>query len=147
MVSRDKPGGSIWYSARLEAPPASPKVEAMANELMTGDELENLVEKLVQESGCPGASAAVQRGDEVLTGVAGYVNLRTRVEVTPESIFQIGSNTKVYNVTLLMQLVDEGKLDLDQPVIEVLPDFKLADAEATRQITVRQRVTHVSGID
>lgn len=119
----------------------------MSNELMTGDELENLVEKLVQESGCPGASAAVQRGDEVLTGVAGYTNLRTRVEVTPDSVFQIGSNTKVYNVTLLMQLVDEGKLDLDQPVIEVLPDFKLADAEATKQITVRHCVTHTSGID
>ena len=119
----------------------------MSKELMTGDELENLVEKLVQESGCPGASAAVQRGEEVLTGAAGYLNLRTRVEVTPDSLFQIGSNTKVYNVTLLMQLVDEGKLDLDQPVIEVLPEFKLADAEATRQITVRHLVTHTSGID
>lgn len=119
----------------------------MANELMTGDELENLVEKLVQESGCPGASAAVQRGDEVLTGAAGYVNLRTRVETTPDSIFQIGSNTKVYNATLVMQLVDEGKLDLDQPVIEVLPEFKLADAEATRTLTVRHLLTHTSGID
>ena len=119
----------------------------MSKELMTSDELENLVEKLVQESGCPGASAAVQRGDEVVAGAAGFLNLRTRVEATPDSLFQIGSNTKVYNVTLLMQLVDEGKLDLDQPAIEFLPDFKLADAEATRQITVRHLITHTSGID
>lgn len=119
----------------------------MSNELMTGDELENLVEKLVQESGCPGASAAVQRGDEVVTGVAGYLNLRTRVEVTPDSLFQIGSNSKVYNATLVMQLVDEGKLDLDQPVIEVLPEFKVADAEATRTLTTRHLLTHTSGID
>lgn len=119
----------------------------MSNELMTGDELENLVEKLVQESGCPGASAAVQRGDEVVAGAGGFLNLRTRVEATPDSLFQIGSNTKIYNVTLLMQLVDEGKLDLDKPAIEFLPDFKLADAEATRQITVRHLITHTSGID
>lgn len=119
----------------------------MSNELMTGDELENLVEKLVQESGCPGATAAVQRGGEVLTGVAGFLNLRTRVETTPDSIFQIGSNSKVYNATLVMQLVDEGKVDLDQPVVEYLPDFKLADPEAARRLTLRHLLTHTSGID
>lgn len=119
----------------------------MSNELITADELENLVDKLVQESGCPGASAAVQRGEEVSAGAAGLLNLRTKVEATTDSIFQIGSNSKVYNATLVMQLVDEGQLDLDQPVIEVLPEFKLADAEATRTLTTRHLLTHTSGID
>ncbi len=104
----------------------------MTDSLFAEGELDTLVSKLVADSGCPGASAAVQRGDEVATGVAGFVNLRTGVETTPDSIFQIGSNTKVYNATLVMQLVDEGLADLDQPVVELLPEFELADVRGDR---------------
>jgi CubicO group peptidase (beta-lactamase class C family) len=53
----------------------------------------------------------------------------TGVEVTPDSLFQIGSITKVWTATLVLQLVDEGRLDLDEPVAEVLPGFRVADAE------------------
>lgn len=119
----------------------------MAEALFQEGELETLVSKLVSDSKTPGASAAVQREDAVSVGAAGFVNLKTKVEATPDSIFQIGSNTKVYNATLVMQLVDEGKLDLDQPVTEVLPEFKLADSEATAAMTVRRLLTHTSGID
>src|SRR5215472_16257833 len=46
-----------------------------------------------------------------------------------------------------MQLVDEGLLDLDAPVVEVLPELRLADADVTKQVTVRHLLTHTSGID
>jgi CubicO group peptidase (beta-lactamase class C family) len=119
----------------------------MAEALFEEGELETLVSKLVADSKTPGASAAVQREDALSTGAAGFVNLKTKVETTPDAIFQIGSNTKVYNATLVMQLVDAGLVGLDQPVIEVLPEFKLADEEATGQMTLRRLLTHTSGID
>jgi CubicO group peptidase (beta-lactamase class C family) len=95
----------------------------------------------------PGASLAVLAGDEVFATACGVLNARTGVETTPDSVFQMGSITKVWTTTLVMQLVDEGKLDLDARVVEMLPAFGLADADAARAITLRQLLTHTSGID
>jgi CubicO group peptidase (beta-lactamase class C family) len=66
---------------------------------------------------------------------------------TVDSIFQIGSITKVWTATVAMQLVDEGKLDLDAPVADVLPELRLADPDVTKQVTLRHLLTHTSGID
>ena len=55
------------------------------------------------------------------------LNVRTRVPATPDSVFQIGSISKIFTTTLIMQLVDEGQLDLDAPVREYLPGFTVAD--------------------
>jgi len=52
----------------------------------------------------------------------------------------------VYTTTLLMQLVDQGRLDLDAPVVDYLTDFALADAEQTRLVTTRD-LRHASGIE
>ncbi len=95
----------------------------------------------------PGASMAVLAGDELFATAWGVLNARTGVEATTDSVFQMGSITKLWTTTLVMQLVDEGKLDLDARIVEMLPAFGLADAEAARAITVRQLLTHTSGID
>ena len=77
----------------------------------------------------------------------GVLNKETGVEATTDSVFQIGSITKVWTATVAMQLVDEGKLDLDAPVVDVLPELQLADADVTQQVTMRHLLTHTSGID
>lgn len=102
---------------------------------------------LAREFRVPGASLAVMAGDEVFATACGVLNTATGVEATPDSVFQMGSITKVWTTTLVMQLVDEGKLDLDAPVVEMLPEFGLADAQASRAITLRHLLTHTSGID
>ena len=55
--------------------------------------------------------------------------------------------SKVWTATLAMQLVDEGKLDLDAPVAEVLPELRLADGEVAKTVTMRHLLSHTSGID
>ncbi len=77
----------------------------------------------------------------------GVLSLRTEAPTTVDSLFQIGSITKVWTATLIMQLIDEGRLALDTPVVEVLPDLRLSDAEVTRSVTIRHLLTHTSGID
>ncbi|MEU5954276.1 serine hydrolase domain-containing protein [Streptomyces sp. NPDC047525] len=102
---------------------------------------------LLDENQVPGAAVAVSVGDVVIDAAAGVLSKDTGVDATPDSLFQIGSITKVWTTTLAMQLVDEGRLDLDAPVRDHLPDFKLADDEAAARITVRQLMCHVSGFE
>jgi CubicO group peptidase (beta-lactamase class C family) len=102
--------------------------------------------ELARAHGVPGASLAVLANGEVTTAATGVLNLETGVETTVDSVFQVGSITKVYTTTLMMQLADEGRLRLDQPVVELLPDLDLGDAEATRRVTVRHLLTHTSGL-
>ncbi len=102
---------------------------------------------LAEKHGVPGATFAILAGDEVVDAAHGVLNIETRVPVTTDALFQIGSITKVWTATLIMQLVDEGLLDLDKPVITYLPDFKVADPEVTRTVTTRNLLCHNSGID
>ncbi|WP_327358229.1 serine hydrolase [Streptomyces sp. NBC_01304] len=95
----------------------------------------------------PGAVLGISRGDETVLAAHGVLNKDTGVETTADSLFQIGSITKVWTATLVMQLVDEGLLDLDAPVADVLPGLELADAATAKQVTVRHLLTHTSGID
>jgi CubicO group peptidase (beta-lactamase class C family) len=94
----------------------------------------------------PGASVALLRNGRVTTASAGVLNLDTGVKTTPESVFQIGSISKVFTATLIMQLVDEGRIDLDQPLSEYLRDFRTLDP-ASRTVTIRQLLCHTSGIE
>ena len=100
----------------------------------------------------PGATLGILRmrpgkEDELAEAAHGLLNVETKVETTTDSVFQIGSISKVWTTTVLMQLVDEGKLDLDAPVAEVLPELKLADPDVTKGVTIRHLLTHTSGID
>jgi dipeptidyl aminopeptidase/acylaminoacyl peptidase/CubicO group peptidase (beta-lactamase class C family) len=107
---------------------------------------------LAERHGVPGAALGIlrlrpDRDDELVEAAWGVLNRETGVSATTDSVFQIGSMSKVWTATVVMQLVDEGLLDLDAPIIEVLPEFRLADPEVTKQVTMRHLLTHTSGID
>jgi CubicO group peptidase (beta-lactamase class C family) len=109
-------------------------------------DIQDRLDALARQHGVPGATLAVGLDGELLDFATGVINVNTGVATTPTSVFQIGSNTKLFTATLIMQLVDSGDVDLDQPVRRYLPDFSLADPTGTEQITVRQLLTHSSGI-
>lgn len=95
----------------------------------------------------PGASLAVLADGEVHRAASGVLNVETGVEATVDSVFQIGSITKVYTATLVMQLVDAGEIDLDEPVADQFDEFRLGDRDALGTVTPRHLLTHSSGID
>ena len=95
----------------------------------------------------PGASLAVLQDDEISTVASGVLNQDTGVESTTESLFQIGSITKVWTTTVVMQLVDEGLVELDAPLRRYIPDFTVGDESVAEAVTVRHLLTHSSGID
>src|SRR4051794_23248857 len=94
----------------------------------------------------PGVAVGILRdGQRELHGY-GLASIETEQPVRPETLFQIGSISKVYTATLIMQLGEEGKVALDEPVSAYLPDLKLAEAQARETITLRHLLSHTSGL-
>lgn len=94
----------------------------------------------------PGAQLSIDDGERTVDLATGVTSCETGVAVTPDTLFQIGSITKVYTSTLMMRLVDQGKVDLDAPVRRYLPSFQLRDEAAAQTITARHLLTHSSGL-
>ncbi|MBX3490584.1 serine hydrolase domain-containing protein [Parvibaculum sp.] len=109
--------------------------------------LQDLLDTLTRQCGVPGASLAVWAGDTLAEAATGVCNLETQVPVTPQTLFQIGSITKLYTSTLCLQLVEEGKLALDVPVRATLPDFRVKDEAVAAEVTLRDLLAHRSGIE
>jgi len=102
---------------------------------------------LLEEYDVPAAAVGILAEGEVVDHAAGLLSRSTGVEATADSVFQIGSITKLWTSTLVMQLVDEGAVDLDTPLRSYLPEFRIADESAAEQITVRQLLTHTAGFE
>ena len=107
---------------------------------------------LAERHHVPGAALGILRlrpgrEDELVEVAHGVLNTDTGVETTTDSLFQIGSISKVWTATVVLQLVDEGLLDLDAPISEVLPELRLAEPDVTKRVTMRHLLTHTSGID
>jgi CubicO group peptidase (beta-lactamase class C family) len=107
---------------------------------------ENLPHRAAEHD-VPGASVAVLARGHRVESTTGVVNLRTGVEVTPDTLFMIQSITKVWTATLVMQLVDEGLVELDRPVHAYVPEFRTADEGVSTRITVRHLLTHTGGFE
>jgi CubicO group peptidase (beta-lactamase class C family) len=85
--------------------------------------------------------------DETVTVAAGVLNLATGAPVRADSVFHIGSITKPFVATAVMRLVEDGRLDLDAPVRDVLPELVLGDPVSASGVSLRHLLTHTSGID
>ncbi len=102
----------------------------------------------ITESGeVTGAAFAYWDGAHMHEVVGGLRNSVTGDPVTLDTLMHIGSITKVLNATLFMQLVDDGLVDLDDPVAKHLPDLRLGDPDALARITCRMLINHTNGID
>lgn len=84
-------------------------------------------------------------GEIVLTGSAGVYSKTENRLLTDDILYNIGSVSKIYTTTAVLQLAEKGKLSLDEPVVKYLPDFKMADPRY-KDITVRMLLNHSSGL-
>jgi CubicO group peptidase (beta-lactamase class C family) len=95
-----------------------------------------------------GATFALWADGEQHLAATGVLSTATGVPVTTDSVFQIGSITKPWTATMIMQLIDEGKLSLDTTVAQVLPGLRrLGVADTAGQVTIRHLLSHTSGLD
>ena len=98
-------------------------------------------------SGAGMAIAIVKDGKVVLEKGYGLRDITKTDKVDENTLFAIASNSKAFNTAALAILVDEGKLKWDDKVSLYLPDFKLYDPWVTSELTIRDLITHRSGLD
>ena len=108
---------------------------------------DDFVNQTIKDWHGAGAAVAIVQGDRVvLLKGYGYRDVEKKLPMTPKSLCAIASVTKSSTVTDLGMLIDEGKGGWDVPVRSVFPAFKLYDPVLTEQISVRDLVTHRSGL-
>ncbi|HEX6291096.1 MAG TPA: serine hydrolase domain-containing protein [Herpetosiphonaceae bacterium] len=110
--------------------------------------LEQRVQQAVQERRYVGlALALVQGGDITYARGFGTTSVEDGgIAVTPDTLFCIGSISKSLTGTLVMRLVEQGKLDLDEPVISYLPGFAFSDPKLGQAVTLRHVLSHSTGL-
>ncbi|MEB2282382.1 beta-lactamase family protein [Lysinibacillus xylanilyticus] len=89
--------------------------------------------------------ALIDNGKLVLSGQTGKNDMKGKQPLTKDTLYGIGSVSKMYAAAAVMKLVDEGKVDLDAPVVHYVPDFKMKD-ERYKRITPRMLLNHSSGL-
>lgn len=113
------------------------------------------LDALAELHGVPGAQLGILRydpagEDDVVTLSTGILNRNlpeASAEVLPDSLFQIGSISKVWTATVIMRLVEEGRFTLDTLAKDIIPGLRLANDDLSDGITVRHLLTHTSGLD
>lgn len=104
--------------------------------------LANSLQTLQPQAHAPGFAVAIVRDGRIVERfAAGDADVAASRPVTPQTIFHIGSTTKIFTATSVMQLVQEGKIDLRAPVTEYLPQYA-----AWRGVTIAELLMHRSGI-
>jgi D-alanyl-D-alanine carboxypeptidase len=104
--------------------------------------LQLALDRARENAGAKGASAVVISSNGIWQGTSGFSDPKTAINIQPAMRFGIGSVTKTFTTALIMQLVEEGKLSLEDPLSKWLPDYP----NITNTITVRQLLNHTSGV-
>jgi CubicO group peptidase (beta-lactamase class C family) len=109
--------------------------------------LKEFVQDVMRQFGIPGVGLSLIDGGKVaFEGGLGVKTLGEPDPVDADTLFLAASNTKAMTTLLLAELVDEGKLRWDEPVTEAYPDFRLGDADTTRQVRVKHLVCACTGL-
>lgn len=113
------------------------------------DSLKITVDSLLTENEIPGASIALVHKDSVIwTGGVGYSDYESKEPVTADKLFRVGSVSKSFLALGLMQLVEEGKLSLNDKVQELVPEIEITNPwQETDPVRVKHLLEHTAGFD
>lgn len=112
------------------------------------EQLDAFLDATMKEHNLPGLSAGVVHDRELIWSRGyGWADVEKKIPANADTIYEIGSITKLFNAVMLMQLRDAGKLCLDDPVEKYLPEFRMKSRFGDqRPPTFRQVVSHVAGL-
>jgi CubicO group peptidase (beta-lactamase class C family) len=113
----------------------------------TQEQIDRYFREMAQQSPAPGFSVVVVKGEEVLFQKGyGREQIDQPNPMRAESVTAIGSLTKSFTALAIMQLVEAGKIKLDDPVVKYLPEFRTANPDKSQGITVRMLLNNSSGL-
>ena len=102
---------------------------------------------LMQQRGWPSLSIAIVLDQKIIYSQAfGYADVDKKIPATTKTIYRIASMTKLFNATMLMQLAERGRVDINDPLVKYIPGYKPKYLPNTGPTTLRQLATHTSGL-
>ncbi len=126
--------------------PAAPRTDPPKKYVAAVHALEQFIAREVADKHLPALSIALVDDQRIVWARGfGFADPAAKVPATADTVYRVGSVSKLFTDIAVMQLVEQGKLDLDVPVTRYLPDFKPANPFG-RPITLRQLMSHRSGL-
>ena len=109
--------------------------------------IDSTVYKILEDWNVPGCGVGIVIRDELVFAKGyGYRDLENKLPITPNTLFQIASNTKLFTATAIGFLVEEGKLEWDIPVKKYVPQIEFYNNELNANVTIRDMLSHRTGI-
>lgn len=109
--------------------------------------LDNYYSKALKEWNIPGMAIAIVNKDSIIFSKGyGYTNIKKKTKVDGNTLFAIASNSKAFTATALAQLVEQGKIDWNDKVVDYLPYYKLYDDYTTNNMTIEDLLCHRNGL-
>jgi CubicO group peptidase (beta-lactamase class C family) len=116
-------------------------------QVISADSIDRLVERTLKTFDVPGIAVAIVKDDKMIFAKGyGFASLNTNKKVDENTLFGIASNSKAFTAAAIGILSDEGKLKLDDKVTDYIPEFKMYDPYVTAEFTIRDLLTHRSGL-
>lgn len=122
-------------------------VTSLSAQVLTSKQIDSVVEKTLTTFNVPGIAVAVIKDGKVIHSKGyGVRSIKNNLKVDENTLFGVASNTKAITAAALGMLVDDQKITWDTKVTDVIPEFKLYDAYVTSEFTIRDLLTHRSGL-
>jgi CubicO group peptidase (beta-lactamase class C family) len=116
-------------------------------QVLNAKQIDSVVEKTLTTFNVPGIAVAVLKDGKVVHAKGyGVRSIKNNLKVDENTLFGIASNTKAMTAALLGMLIDEKKITWDTKVTDIIPEFKLYDPYVTSEFTIRDLLTHRSGL-
>lgn len=120
---------------------------SLSAQVLTSKQIDSVVEKTLTTFNVPGIAVAVIKDGKVIHAKGyGVRSIKNNLKVDENTLFGVASNTKAITAAALGMLVDEKKITWDTKVTDVIPEFKMYDAYVTSEFTIRDLLTHRSGL-
>ncbi|MGE5222831.1 MAG: serine hydrolase domain-containing protein, partial [Omnitrophica WOR_2 bacterium] len=110
-------------------------------------ESKRYIESILKKTGVPGCSVGILHQGEIMADGFGISNIEKMSPVSGKTLFQIGSISKTFTATVAMKFIEESRLDLQLPVRNYIPYFKVADETVSSEVTPYHLLTHSAGWD
>lgn len=109
--------------------------------------LDRSIEDILKYTHCPGVAVVIVKKDQIIYAKGfGYRDFENKIPVTTNTLFSIGSCTKAFTSTLIGQLAEEDKVDLDESPRKYLPELTFYNDELNRMVTIRDMLCHRTGL-
>ncbi len=141
-------GALLLLTGCMSAPPPKPESQLRGDYSYLKAYLTWLIESHMRQKSIEGLSIAIVDDKHILWAQGfGNADAANKIPATPETLYRVGSISKLFTDVLVLQLAEQGKLDIDQPLTRYLPDFSIKSRfPNANPPTLRQIMTHHSGL-